>query len=222
MRGLYESDTRATPGKNVYAADIYKIYVVAMKNQIKGDGSEETIRKNSRSLAFAAAEYGLIVSILLHTAAVDANTQQWEWMLDEFAKFGTDLHVCSQQKFAKDVRGAGWSESDGKYYKSLSFDDADYHLLAGSPLINNGSDVGVSVDYSGAARSAPFDIGPFEFAGAVPPPGPDPQPNGFSAWVPFSGTMPSLAFASVAPGKLLAVQIWNAKAFGIDFNAVDK
>lgn len=44
----------------------------------------------------------------------------------------------------------------------------------------------------------------------------------FSEWIPFDGTLPTLEFAKVAPAKLLRVQIWNAKAFGIDFNAADK
>lgn len=44
------------------------------------------------------------------------------------------------------------------------------------------------------------------FSGVLPPP---PMPGDFSAWVPFTGTMPSLAFAPAAPGKLKEVQVWD-------------
>lgn len=161
MRGMYSTDTSTTIGKYNHAADLYRIYVLSVGTVIKGDGTEAVIRRNARALAFAVAESGLCVSLLTHTAA-DLSLQQWGWMLDEFASFGNQINVCSQQKFALDVREQGWIKTGGIYSKPLSDADGDYHLQPTSPCIGAGTEIsGITTDIEGNMLYPPYNIGPY-------------------------------------------------------------
>ncbi len=68
------------------------------------------------------------------------------------------------------VSGPGWAGANGNIGGDPQFVDAahgDYHLAAGSPLINAGSTIGApSLDLDGARRDAQPDIGAFEFGAA--------------------------------------------------------
>ena len=71
------------------------------------------------------------------------------------------------------ISGPGWAGTNGNLTgdpKFLSEANGDFHLAAGSPLINVGTTLGApSDDLDGAARDSQPDIGAFEF-GAVPRP----------------------------------------------------
>lgn len=139
LRGMYHNETLSTPGKNILDTDMYRLFVIGMRTNIVGNGkTEEIVRFNSRALAFAFAEYGLVASLLSHTAEQDGDAQVWEWMLDEFSKFGDQLTVCSQQLFAKLVREQNWKNTNHVYSKSLNLEDFDLNLLPTSPLLVRG------------------------------------------------------------------------------------
>ena len=71
------------------------------------------------------------------------------------------------------ITGPGWAGANGNITGDPKFVDepkGDYHLAAGSPAINAGTQIGVpSDDLDGATRDAQPDIGAFEFA-AMPRP----------------------------------------------------
>ena len=197
-RGMLSTDTSATLGKHNHATDIYNIYVFDAGTSIKGDGTEEVVRRNARALAFAVAESGLCVCILSHTSS-QFSIEQWAWALEEFAVFGDNINVCSQQRFALDVRSQGWSESFGVYSKPLTDADGDYHLLPTSPCIGAGLDVGLTTDFDGNAAPGAlgYDIGPYSY---------------MPGWTPFDESMPTLSLSPDAPGKLRSVQTWKKVA----------
>jgi len=78
---------------------------------------------------------------------------------------------------------AGWKTLSGQDANSISanpgFTNAggtsavDYQWSSGSPAQNAGATIsGFTIDYFGTTRTAPWDIGAFEYAGAPPPPPP--------------------------------------------------
>ncbi len=61
---------------------------------------------------------------------------------------------------------AGYQAASGLDANSLTSDptlDSNYRLIGGSPAINAGTDVGITLDYIKNLRTSPFDIGAYEY-----------------------------------------------------------
>jgi len=128
-----------------------------------GGGTELETRLRARALAWHAVETGAVLPVLSHDYN-EITIEQWDWILDEWSKFGDSLVVTSNQIFADTVRNSGlWTDNgDGTY--SRTYDNyTDYSLQYDSPLIDMGIDTDLTTDILGNPIYGTPDIGAYEY-----------------------------------------------------------
>jgi len=97
--------------------------------------------------------------------------------------------------------GGSITETNNKLNTNPVFVNAtslDYHVQAGSPAIDSGASVSVATDFNGGPRplGAAFDIGAYEYSGAVTMPG---APSTLAATAPSGTTGINLTWANGSP-----------------------
>lgn len=158
---------------------------------------------------------GGVICLYTHGISIGEWANGWadcDKFLAELKKSGAV--VLPRREMIKKIKAKAQAV-DGKTYKKEPR-PVNARLLAGSSAFAKGvvipgvNDSGQTDLYGNPTPTVP-NIGVDQSAPEVipPPPGPGPQPGDFSVWVPFIGTMPSLAFAPAAPAKLKEVQVWD-------------
>ena len=105
---------------------------------VVGDGSEAAVRRNTRALAFAIVQSGLIVPFYAHNTT-EFSIAQWTWFLDELSKFN-QLTVTSMQAAVAAIK-AGWTDDLDGTYRKIYTTFTDFNIRAGSPAIDAGTAV---------------------------------------------------------------------------------
>ena len=117
-----------TEWQSVVDVDLYHINTIGV-DTLKGDGSENSIRLNARSLAFAVRHTGIIASLVTHTPT-DFSLTQWAWACDEFNKYA--INVTSHQEMAATIRSGAWTDNlNGTFVRTFEY--LDYALSSNSP-----------------------------------------------------------------------------------------
>ncbi len=148
---------------NLENINVYTLAAVRTDTDLWADtDTEATVRLRANYLASSAAQ-GEILFLLDHGYAGGPTITQWGYALEEFAKYPT-VSITSAYTAANIIRTSGdWTTADNITYTRTTWPDiADYHLQAGSPAINAGVDVGLSVDCAGRPIQLAPDIGAYE------------------------------------------------------------
>ena len=194
--------------------NIWRVWTTSGATHIKGDGTEASIRANSRDLYVQALINGSNIAILVHNAT-DMTVQQVTWMIDELYNLGVTFVTFKEMM---DAIIADHTSTDGIIYTKTYSDNDDFHLSSGSPAINAGVDVGLTSDSEGKAvpYGAAPDIGAHEYYAAEE----DLFAN-FSA-TPLTGMVPlTVNFTDQSTG-LITAWLWDFGdgATGTDQNPV--
>lgn len=163
--GGYTYDTNSNLLENI--GNIYQASFTMTATTIKGSGydaltdaeKEERIRNFARAYAAYALENGVWASVTLHTTA-DLNTTEIDWLVDELVNDGVSVRSFQE---AIDYIKANWTTGDDINYTRSYPDSYDYSLKYTSPLIDAGTDLGITTDLLGNPVYGTPDIGPYEY-----------------------------------------------------------
>lgn len=128
---------------------------------MKGDGSENAIRANARTIFTHANQAGSIYVIYSHKTS-EMSPDQFYWFVDEILKAGGKFYTYrdAMARIRSDHQTV-----DGYTYTKNYPDQTDFHLLPDSPCVNAGAAITHTVDYEGnpAPADGTYDIGAYEY-----------------------------------------------------------
>lgn len=166
--------------------------------------TDDEVRRRISALCAWLNYTGAIVFIYAHQVS-EVSLEKWAVVLDVIAGSNCDTMTLGE---AIDFLKTGSPSGEGGEikYSVPQVANPDYHLAPKSPCIRTGVDVGLKTDADGVTipTSAGFDIGPYFYKPEVD--------EGFSPWVKFDSTMPTLSISPTAPGDLKQVQTWKKVA----------
>lgn len=156
----YQS-TASIPTSIEYVTNLDLFSLGVMSDSYLGTNNEETTRERARALAFSVAQSGMSVYVLSHNTS-ELSMNEWDWILDEWNKFGDCINITSSQLFADDIRSVNWTDNgDGTYFRN--FDYSNYYPQSTSPLIDAGTNISLTSDFDGNPIYGLPDIGAYEY-----------------------------------------------------------
>jgi hypothetical protein len=122
--------------------------------------TEAQIDQEIKRIAYQAKFSGKMVNLYIHTA--ELTTTSLGYVLDAVLKYGTYKTLAEAATWLKTLNQQGTTG-----YYVAPFSNVDSHLQAGSPAIDAGTDVGLTVDIDGISFFGLPDIGAYEFISGV-------------------------------------------------------
>jgi hypothetical protein len=117
--------------------------------------TDADVQARTRRICEHAAQNGYVVYLLAHNTS-ECTAHQWGVILDTIAEYA-EITVASHDQVLADIRTGGlWTTSDQITYTRTWTDLSDYHLLATSPAIDVGTNLGTpyNLDYEGTDQDS--------------------------------------------------------------------
>ncbi|MEO8581082.1 MAG: hypothetical protein ABI425_00720 [Patescibacteria group bacterium] len=138
------------------------------------------IEKAARSMITLASN-GMATGYAGHNETQDFTIQEFEWLIDELAKYKdvSNVQIKTQAAMVEDIKNSGsWTDQGNGFWTRTFSEKANYYPRTESAMIDAGTTVaGRTTDIGGNPLFGTPDIGVYEFQVTTPTQTPSPTPS---------------------------------------------